>query len=177
MSFKVKIDPSSVNRALSSIVRNVEGVVKSKPMYQEIGDFTVERVKFQARTENPFNVKKKFKKLKPSTIKTRRYLEKHNATHPTYKDDRSSMTLTGQLLDGLTAIASSDGVTVKYDGIHDGYRTGTSRGKPQKNETIAQYLAEKGFVAFDDSIQNNVQFLKRVVGIVRTYLRRALRTG
>lgn len=177
MSFKVRIDPSSVNKAFSNIVRDIEGVIKAQPMYQEIGEFTVERIKYQARITKPFNQSNAFRPLKPSTVKHRRYLEKHNATHPTYSAERASMTLTGQLLDSLTPFATRESVQIKYDGVHDGYRTGTSRGKPQKNETIATYLAELGFNAFDSSIGKNTQYLKRVIGIVRTYLRKALRTG
>lgn len=91
--------------------------------------------------------------LKESTISSRRYLERFNATHPQYSPSKSIVTFTGELLNALEVrINTVKGMIVLgfKKGIHTKYKTGGTRKKKQSGskskgisyEQLAEYLID-----------------------------------
>lgn len=177
--FTVRIkNPKAFVQIEKDLVNAVESILSSKEMMTEVGEFTVDRLRYQARVGKPANFARSTKPLESSTIRNRRYLAKHNPTHETFEESRSNLTLTGQFLDSLTyAIKGIGLLEIFFDGTHKGYLSGTGRrGKSIANAKLAGYLIDidKRFAVFDSSLNTNETFKTRVKSIVQRFLRRGL---
>lgn len=175
--FSVKVkDPGVFLRLESKLKDSFRKVIANKEMLNEVGEFAAERIRFQARTAKPLNSNAKFPSLKPSTIKSREYIAKHNQTHETYGASRSNLTITGQLLNAIKhKVVSAGVVAIELVGNHRGYKSGSGQtGRSVANSDIAGWLADKGFVIFDESIQDNKTIKARLRSIVLRYVRRAI---
>lgn len=161
-----------------SIIKDINQVLSSREMMSEVGEFTVERLRYEARTGRPANFARSTKPLESSTIANRRYLAKHNPTHETFEPTRSNLTLTGQFLDSLKYVVKGAGLLeIFFDGNHRGYLSGTgNRGKSIPNAKLAEYLKDidKRFAVFDSSLDDNETFKTRVKTIVQRFIRRGL---
>lgn len=87
--------------------------------------------------------------LAESTIKTRRYLQGHNSTHPAFRPDKSNLTITGQLLDSVRAKFIGSKLVFIVDSLkkkHSRYKTGGSGGKSKlpSLRDILNWQAEAG---------------------------------
>lgn len=175
--FDVKVDKRSVSQVKASISADLEKFLGNTTMKDEIGRTTVERIKYQARITEPLNFKGSFPPLKPSTVKTRRYLERYNQTHPTYEATRANVTITGAFLDSLKYIVNSTStVVIKFVGDHPRYKSRNGVfGKVISNDLLNKFLMKKGFFTFDQTLDGNPIITKRIRSIVVSYLRRALR--
>jgi hypothetical protein len=177
ISFKIK-DQGVFARIEKSVIADVESIMASRPMMEEVGEFTVSRLKYQMRVSKPYNSSGTTKDLEDSTIRNRKYLEKFNDTAETYSPERSNLTFTGQLLDSMKYIIKGVGLLeVLFDGMHRGYLSGTGRrGKNLSNSTLYGYLVDKDkrFAVFDNSLNDNGTFKARVKSIVLRYVRRGL---
>ncbi len=160
------------------LIKDIEAILSSKEMLGEVGDFTVDRLRYQARVSKPANFARSTKPLESSTISNRRYLAKHNQTHETFEPNRSNLTITGQFLDSIKyAIRGTGLLEIFFDGTHKGYLSGTGRrGKSIPNEKLAEYLKDidKRFAVFDSSLNTNETFKTRVKSIVQRFIRRGL---
>lgn len=177
--FKVKFKENLVAQLEAKVKKDVKEILASKELLSEVGQMTVERLRFQARTEKPFNEDKSLPLLKESTIRNREYLAKYNKTHPVFDAGLSNLTITGAFLDSLTYQVKGPGlIDVYFTGTHPGYRGKNGpigRGSRPKNQDIFKWLTEKGFVVFDSSLQENKVFKNRVRSIVLRYIRRGLK--
>lgn len=160
------------------IIKDIEEILSSKEMLSEVGQFTVDRLKYQARLGKPANFARSTKPLESSTIRSRRYLAKHNPTHETFEESRSNLTITGQFLDSLKYVVRGTGLLeIFFDGTHKGYLSGTGkRGKSIANEKLAEYLKDidKRFAVFDSSLNTNETFKTRIKTVVQRFIRRGL---
>lgn len=160
------------------LVKDIEEILSSREMLKEVGEFTVERLRYQARIGRPANFARSTKPLEESTIRNRKYLAKHNPTHETFEPTRSNLTITGQFLDSLKyAVRGTGLLEIFFDGNHRGYLSGTGkRGKSIPNAKLAEYLKDidKRFAVFDSSLDDNETFKTRVKTIVRRFIRRGL---
>lgn len=174
-NFKIK-DPAVFTRMSADIKRQMEKVLSSEAFTREVGEFMVDRIKYQARTTKPTNEESSFPDLKDSSIRSRRYLAKHNPTHDTFEPTRSNLTITGQFLDALKySLIKAGTVAIEFVGTHRGYLSGTGkRGKSVKNKQLNLWLKEKGFVVFDKSLKDNKTFRARIKSIALRYVRRGL---
>lgn len=171
--FKFKIDSKQYQELEAKLKKNVHEILADKAYMDDIGGFLVERIKYQARIGRPMNSDEAFPALKESTIANRRSIAKNNPTHDTYKESRSNLTITGKFLDALKYLIKGPGlVSVFWDGDHPGYRPNN---RSVKNEALANWLKEKGFVVFDSSIKDNPTVKKRITTIVLGYIRRGLK--
>jgi hypothetical protein len=180
MPIEIKIDSAQFTKVESQLREAATDILSGSALKKEVGDFAVERLKFQARTGKPFNDRKEFPLLHDSTIDKRIYLAKYNKTHPTYEDGFSNVTLTGEFLDSLgwrDEGGSGAFLSLAFTGMHKFYvgAKGQRISKPLGNDTLAKYLAAKGFKVFDDSLQTNKQFIGRIKTICMRYIRRGLR--
>lgn len=153
-------------------------ILADSALKAEVGQFAVERVKYQARVGSPFNSNDSFPGLKASTIRNRKYLAKNNPPHPTFDPEFSNLTITGEFLDSLTAIDEGDTVLrLAFTGMHKYYRgaKGQRISKTIMNATLAKYLSEKGFNVFDNTLGDKTQFVKRIKNICLGYIRRGLK--
>lgn len=172
-------NPGVFLRLNQKVIRDVNEILKGTELLNEVGEFATDRIRYQARVTKPFNNSGDFPDLQPTTITNRRYLAKYNQTHATYQDNRSNLTITGQLLGSLKHFIRGTGlIEINFDGNHTGYKTGSGRTKSLPNKKIAEYLREKkpnSFVAFDgNSLNNNKTFKARISSIVRRFIRRGL---
>lgn len=178
MPFEIKIDSAQFVAIEKRLREDANQVLAGSALKQEVGDFAVERIKYQARTGKPYNSDGTFPNLKDSTIKNREYLAKYNPPHATYASDFSNLTLTGELLESLNWSDEGDTLLkLSFDGNHTPYKSahGTMNRDALLNATLVEYLAAKGFRVFDKSLQNNRQFISRIKTICLGYIRRGLR--
>jgi hypothetical protein len=180
MAIDIKIDTAQFTKIEQHIRETAKEILGGSDLKKEVGDFAVERVKYQARISKPTNVTGAFPDLKPSTIKNRFYLATYNKVHPTFEDERSNLTITGEFLDSLTWLDKGDTLLqLAFTGMHKPYvgAKGQRISKTIMNETLAKYLAQKGFNVFDMSLQQNKIFISRIKTICLRYIRRGLRIG
>ena len=177
MAFKFSIKPNQFLRVEQRLKKDVESILSSEALKTAIGEFSVERLRYQARLGKPLNASESLPNLQPSTVKTRAYLAKYNSTHPTYATARSNLTLTGELLDSLSYSDLGDfKLKISFKGEHSRYKSRNGYfGKAIKNQTIAGYLAKLGFFIFDETLNTKKQFINRISNIARQFIRRGLR--
>ncbi len=174
--FKLKYKSADFLKIEAKFKADIKDILNAPAVNKEIGEFVVERVKFQARTESPFNQDGSFPQLKPATIKNREYLAKHNPTQATFEAGRANVTLTGKFLDSLMYLVKGPGqVVIFFEGMHPGYKTKTGQTKPVENKKLAKWLAEKGFAVFDRSINDNLIIKRRIKSIALAFVRRGLK--
>lgn len=176
-NFSVQLkDKGIFARIEKSIIKDVELILSSKEMLNEVGEFVADRVRLQARISKPLNSSNSLPKLKESSIASRKYIAKHNQTHQTYESGRSNLTITGQLLDSIThKIMGVGEIVIDVAGKHRGYKSGTGKkGKDIENKDLKDYLIKKGFVIFDKAIEANNIIKARTKTIVLRYIRRGL---
>jgi len=175
--FKFNLKVDSLRIVSDGVRKSLDSVIRNNDLLGEIGQFSVERIKYQARIGKPLNEDGDFRPLKQSTVKHRRYLEKHNPVHDTYKAQRSNLTLTGKLLDSLRYEVKRPGVlSLYFSGQHPGYKTGAGSTNRESNSQIIKWLFKKGFVVFDKSLNTNNKFKSRIKTMVLRHLRRAIAT-
>jgi hypothetical protein len=178
MGFKVNFDSKQFLKIEAKFRSDIKDILNQPAVMREIGDFLVERIRFQARTESPLNSDGSLPPLKPATVKRRAYLEKYNSTHSTYSTDRSNLTITGKFLDALTYLVKGPGLLdVFFDGRHPQYKGkgGRGIGKEVLNSDLVKWLAQKGFRVFDRAINDNKIIRQRIRSIALRYVRRGLR--
>lgn len=178
MPFDIKIDPAQFAKIEKRIRDDANEILSGSALKQEVGEFAVERIKYQARIGKPLNSDGTFPLLRDATIMNRIRLAKYNKVHPTYEDGFSNLTLTGELLESLNWTDSGEtSLTLKFVGNHSPYKSakGVIERDDLPNATLVEYLAAKGFVVFDKSLQSNRQFISRIKTICLRYIRRGLR--
>ncbi len=174
--FKVKFDSAQFQRIEAKFKKDIQEVLAQPAVMNEIGEFMVERVRYQARTEKPFSEDASFPDLKTASISNRKYLAKYNQTHDTYEAERANVTITGKFLDSLTYVVTGPGkLVMQYAGMHPGYKTKTGHTKPVKQTDLAKWLAKLGFKVMDRSISTNQTIKARIKSIALRYVRRGLK--
>lgn len=175
--FTFRVKNQGIGLTLEKKFRDqMEKVLSSDAFLKEVGQFAVERIAYQARTSKPTNDSASFPSLKASTIKSRKQIAKHNPTHQAYEPARSNLTITGQFLNSLKyALVKAGVIKIGFEGMHNGYALANG-GRTEKisNERLRGYLAEKGFVVFDKSLNDNKTFKARIKSIALRYVRRGL---
>lgn len=139
---KVTYNLSNLQQRIRSAVKQL----KDEKFAETIKDTLVEAVREQAL--NP-KTGRKFKNLSKSTVEYRKYLAKHNKTHPNFSPTKPNLTISGRLLDSIKAriTAKSKGVLFRLDvsGNHKRYKGAKGLiGTEQTNKAIRGYLAEQG---------------------------------
>lgn len=175
--FKVSITNKAVFAKIEKeIIKDINEILSTKEMLDEVGEFLIDRIKYQARIGRPFSVTKTFPLLKESTIFKRMSVARYNNTPPYYEEGLSNVTLTGALLDSLVHIIDGVGkLKIFLDGKHPGYQKKSGgRTRQIKNQKIKEYLDDKGFIIWDSSIEQSKVLKSRTKTIVLRYIRRAL---
>lgn len=95
-------------KGLSQVVNNIEKKLKGARINKSAQNFMCDLIETDTQQtirdgRNP-NTKNtaKIKKLKPSTIESRKRLAKKLNMHPDFSPKRSNLTLTGKLIDSIT---------------------------------------------------------------------------
>ena len=127
-------------------VKKIINDLKEEKFADSVKDLIVGAIR-----EDSLNPKtgRKFKGLSKATIQNRKYLAKHNSTHPSYVANKPNLTITGRLLDSIKAriTAKSKGLVYRMNvsGNHKRYKGKSGLiGKEQTNKAIRGYLAEQG---------------------------------
>jgi hypothetical protein len=172
-------------KVASQIVDEIQKILKSPQLGNQIGTVMTDRLKFQAKRGRPLNDTGSFKPLAPATIDSRKRLERYNKTSPVYSPGRSNVSFTGQLLDSMKfkmLQSKSFLLEIFFDGRRIPYKTGKDTrakltpGYSSTNEGLAKTLKDIGFVVFTkNGIESNKQLIDRVRNTLRSYLRKNLR--
>lgn len=135
------------------------------------------------QTQYRFNVREGFdaqgKDLPPlasSTIKQRKYLIKNNKTRKGVSASKSNLTITGELVEKITIVASQFGrFLLQFNGTHKRYLN-KEKNPIGKKETsisdIASYLYDKGFNLFGFPERKKGFVAKFVARRFKAFLRR-----
>jgi hypothetical protein len=175
--FKVNFNSDQFAKIEAKFRDDIQAILSNTDIMKDVGEFMVDRVKYQARIAKPFNADGSFPDLKDSTVANRRYLAKFNEVDATFSPTRSNLTITGQFLNSLTYLVQGPGlVQILYDGIHTGYMSGKGRvGKSVANSDLVKWLSDKGFNVMDRSLADNQTVKRRVAAIALGYIRRGLK--
>ncbi len=158
---------------LQQKIRSAVKQLKDDKFADDIKDVIVQAVR-----QESFNPKtgRKFKSLSKSTIQYRKYLAKHNKTHPNFSPTKPNLTITGRLLDSVKAriTAKSKGILFRLDvsGNHKRYKGAKGLiGTEQTNKAIRGYLAEQG----RDPLGLNEKSKGKIIRLISLALRERLR--
>lgn len=172
---------------ISSVVsKQLSSIIDTDELAEVVGRPLIERIKFEAKRGTPLNDAGSFKPLAQSTIQNRKYLAKYNKTATVYKENRSNLSFTGQLLDSLQfRRIKSDGKSLKilvfFGGDREMYNIGpktkaTATERNRTNDSLAATLVEIGFRVFSkDGIEKKTALMNRITNAIRSYIRKKLR--
>lgn len=180
MSVKVKMS-FDAKSATVTLKKQLDKVINNKQLQTEIGLDLVKTVKAQARLGKPLNNTRTFKDLSSITKQQREYLARFNNPGPVFSPEKANVTMTGQLLDGLTFDVGKNGlIELFFKGKRRPYFTGpkskqTLTSKNDTNDKVYKNLLDLGFVVFTKlGIERDKGFMKRTNSKVKKYLRRSL---
>jgi hypothetical protein len=177
---KVTVNRGSILRKIQEKLKEVEGATQSDLLLGEIGARLLKDTQARARTGKGFTAEtvKVFGSprvslpgLADSTIDSRRTLATTNQTPAFYREKKSNLTLTGQLLDSLKLFIRRGSLIIRPDGARRPYRTKKGAGKGQPtNDKLAEFLEDKGFyfLGVDDKSLNqiktiSIRFIRRLL--------------
>lgn len=176
---KLKFNQATIDKIQAQTTLNINEMIKSPALLSELGDVVIKDIKRIARTgKNPITGGK-FIPLSKGWIKRRGQLAETNQTDPTYKQNRSNITFTGQLLNSMGKRINKNILQIMFEGIHRRYNRSISllkrSGKPLKtpkqltNEQLAQYVGElRPFFYVRETL------LPQLKSVVIRYIRRKL---
>lgn len=172
----IKFDSAKITQRVRDIF---DKVASNKDLQNQIGEFVVERIKAEARREQPVNKGRSFPGLKQATIANRRRLGKLNTTQKTFKAERSNLTLTGQLIDAVTFEGKNKTIRIFVEATKRiGYKTSkkSKESNPPDNAKLDSFLRAKGFKLFTaQGVKEFEPIPKRVKALTLRFLRRALK--
>lgn len=165
---KVKVKLTALERKLRKVVRGL----KKDEFAETIRDEIVNKVRKDAFR---FKTGKKFRKLHPITIESRKKLAKYNQTHPEYKPSKPNLTFTGRLLDSVKGKIQAKGssIVLKIDvsGMHAPYKSALGEiGKPIRNRKIRDNLAKMGRDPLELSKKANRNLTRIIMATIKKRL-------
>lgn len=176
---KIRFNPEMIKRAEDSIRDKLKKILQSEELLKQVSDAAIQDIKYQAR-RGIVTVDGKqtgrMSKLTPKWIKQRKKISESTTTHEAFSPARSNITLSGQLLDSLSARVvkgkAKTSIELYFAGDHKPYsvkgRNGIRRvGKQIKNSKLSEYV---GMLRPFFSIHNRM--IERLKTIVIRYIRR-----
>jgi len=134
-----------VKKAAASITKKLNDAIADSNIYKDAARDLEDSIRDK---KNP-KTGKNYKKLQPSTIEHRKYIARNNSTHSEYSSDKSNLTLTGSLLEGLfSRFNKSTGIlTIDIKGNHPGYKGSKkkTKGSRKSRKEIVEHLEDLGF--------------------------------
>ena len=151
MSISVKLNEKSLKDVEDLIKKAFNNVIRNKKMLTEIGEDVTKDIQFQTRAGNSIPNNEKLAPLKKSWILIRKRIAESQGTHQAYREKRSNLTLSGQLLNSLKAKVKGPGsVEVAPTGLRSRYKIkrkdgkGTYQlGKLITNQKLSEYVSKK----------------------------------
>lgn len=142
-------------KGIPELERQIEATFKkvreSQQMRMEVGEFLRDRLQAEARRGKPLNDSRSFPPLKETSIAIRDALAETNDTHPTFKPQRSNLTITGQLINAIEYILTSTTVRIEVlNTAREPYRQRgrlSTKGLNSIRQSIGNLKASSKFVA------------------------------
>jgi hypothetical protein len=112
--------------------------------------------------------------LSPGWIKRRKELAQHNTTGTSFREGKSNLTLTGQLIDSIKRFPDATRVIIETMGERIPYRNknGTSAKKTPTNAELVGYLEERGRRLLGVDQKTIGQIKKKLMEFIRRNLLR-----
>ena len=176
---KIKFNRDTINKAEGDIKDKLKKLFSEPALLSEVAEVAIKDIKFQAkRGKNPITGGS-FIPLSKKWIEQRGRIDDVTPTDEAYRQNRSNITLTGQLLNSLSKRivnkARSTAIWIYFAGMHKPYkvkgRNGQLRdvGKPISNDKLSGYVNElRPFFYLRESL------LPRLKSVVIRYIRRKL---
>lgn len=166
---KTKVKLTDFEKRIKRVVTSL----KKDQFGERIRDEIVGKVRKDAFR---FKTGKRFRKLHPMTIESRKRLARYNKTHPDYSPSKPNLTFTGRLLDSVKSIIQAKGssivLRINVSGLHAPYKSSLGEiGKPISNKKIRNYLAEIGRDPLELSKKANRKLVRIITAIIRERLR------
>tara|TARA_R110002020_G_scaffold94189_5_gene226882 strand:+ start:831 stop:1382 length:552 start_codon:yes stop_codon:yes gene_type:complete len=173
----------SVDKKLKKFNKEIEKLFSGSDSIQE---HMLKDLKEEIKSGKSPATGKSFRKLKDSTVKSRRKRSKYNSTDPSFSPGTSALTFSGQLVDSLKAKikigAKSIRVTIEPTGKRSPYKNkdgSNTKGSAKKgNKKLAEYHAEgspkRDLLGFTKKKEKEIVKLLRdgISGILSKKLRR-----
>ena len=167
---------TKVTFKLNNLERKMKRIAKelrSKKFGETVTNQLVNKIRKDAFR---FKTGKKFRKLHPLTIESRKRLAKYKKTHPEYKSNKPNLTFTGRLLDSVKARIQAKGssiiLRINVSGTHAPYKGSLGEiGKPRSNKSIRKKLASMGRDPLELSKKANRNLTRILKAIIKERLR------
>lgn len=173
--FKVTVDPKSIESVQANVKRAFDKVIANQKLLNELGETIVKDIRGLNRTGKSPKTGQKHPSLTPYTIKERGKLAETNQTAETYKQEKSNVTFTGQLLDSIESSSNGPGsIIIKAEGDHKQLKGKIIQaiGEKKTNDEIITDLKSRGFYVM--GIRDKL--IPRLRKMVIAYIRRASNT-
>ena len=194
VTFKIDIKAARKLRDTTRIA--LFEITRSNALMAELSNAMIDDIKFQTRRGISIPTGSKFKELSSRWKTERAKIASVMQPADVYSQNRSNLSLIGELLDSLKFKIPSPGVSrIYFDGTHQAYRShyveqwkrknrsgvtsvvknskaGVRKaGKSLRNEDLARYVQEQGrpFFGLRESLK------PRLLNIVRAFYRRTLK--
>lgn len=175
MAFKIKVNQASLDAVERIVIDRLKQISEDKNLLNESANVLIQDIKFETRKGNSIPSQTKLKSLAKDTIKERKKLSETNTTQQTFSAKRSNLTLTGQLLDALTAIINKNTVAIRATGQRTGYKRRKRDGSIVQdnpritNEELARFVSDdRPFIGVREKVK------QRLAILARRFVRRAL---
>jgi hypothetical protein len=177
----IKISLKVPNGLKDKIARSVNDVISSKKFKDDIGKKVVQDIQRNARSGNTIDNKGDVSGMTPletSTIRNRASLrEAGNATGRPYADQKSNLTISGQLINSIKYVIGSNFIKIFASGDRTPYKNkdGTnSKADPINNEDLMRIHHYGGLNLPPRPVIGLRKFMKlRILVKTREYLRRS----
>lgn len=128
MSFRIKVNTQSIDRASATTRRFIEQVLRDEKLKKDAANTVINDIKFQSRRGKSPVTGSNFKKLSESWIAERSGIIKTEGKPPYVSRNRSNISLSGQLLDSLVSIPANTSRTsldikIRFGGTHLPYKS------------------------------------------------------
>lgn len=157
------------------IIAKIEAILKKKEFLDVIGKDIVFTYKATTRSGKNVNDEKFKYKNKKKRAEQKKKIAENNPTHKTFRPNTANLSITGQLVDGITykIEAKNSTIVITAEGDHKPYKdkNGNDIGKTIKNKTLFKYLEEKGFTVFVSSEKLEQKIQKKIKEELRRKLK------
>jgi hypothetical protein len=165
---KLKFNQSTIDAVQAQTTDNIKELIKSPAMWSEIGDVVIKDIKRVARTgKNPITGGS-FIPLSKAWIKERGKIAESTALNDAFKQNRSNITITGQLLNAMAKRIIPKGIQIYFAGLHKPYLANYDQYfiRKKKKRTVRMSKKLQGFQKSHGGIEyvNTGREGKRTIG-------------
>lgn len=169
------VDISGLRKKRQAVIKRIAQNLPDATL-EKIAKESIRRMVGDTRLQRGYD-EKPLKKIKSSTIESKKYFKKYNSPGRNYGDNKSNLTRSGQLLEAIRYRLAGKKIRLYFKPERTPYNTSKGRGRSTAgNDLISTYLEAKGFKFFGLSPSNikNIKKIatEKIIEVIREVRRR-----